>query len=78
MNKSNGVEGSPKVGDPVKVLTEKDVRALVKRDLEACIIMLQTVHDDVDVFEMLCTALYGKYMNARHLTELQKQTQIVP
>jgi len=41
----------------------------------ACLLMLQTLHDDPDVFDMLATAIHGKYMNSKHLAEVEKERQ---
>lgn len=61
-----------------KALTLKDVEGLVKRDLHSCMLMLQAIHDDVDVLGALAVVLHGKYMNARHKQELEAQTEIAP
>lgn len=79
MKTKNGVADSPQGEEPQKkVLTLGDVKGLLKRDLHACLLMLQSIHDDVDTLNMLAEVLHGKYMNAKHAEELAKQTELVP
>lgn len=77
MNTKNGVPESPKVGDQEKkTLGLKDVQELLKRDMGACILMLQAIHDDPDVMDSLAVVLHGKYMNRLHKADLEKQTEL--
>lgn len=74
MKTSNGVADSPKVGEPQKkVLKLDDVKGLLKRDVHACMLMLQAIYDDQDVMDVLATSLHGKYLNKLHKDELEKQ-----
>lgn len=58
------------------VLTVEAVKQMLKVDLNCCILMLQGIHDDPDTFDSLATVLHGKYMNAKHKEELDKQTKL--
>lgn len=75
-NSKASVKEPAKGGAPSKVLTSKEVEQMVKRDLNACLLMLQSVYEDQDVLTALALVLHGKYMNARHKEELAKQQEI--
>jgi len=78
MNSKNGVPESPKVGEQEKEkpLTLEKVKGFLKKDLHACILLLQACHDDQDVYDALATAVHGKYMNRLHQEELKRQTEL--
>lgn len=71
--KNNGVEDAPKVAESSqKLLTIQDVKKMVDRDLQVVTAFLQAIQDP-DVANAVSTFLHGKYMNARHREELDKQ-----
>lgn len=79
MKSKNGVPEPPKAGgQEKKPLTVSDVEGLLKRDLHACLLMLQALRDDQDVLSSLAVVLHGKYMNKLHKDELDKQLEIQP
>jgi len=59
-----------------KPLDIGQVREFVKRDLAACINMLDAIYRDQATTEMLSDILYGRYLNAKHKDELEKQTKL--
>lgn len=79
MSKTNGVS-SEALGaeEKSKVLALKDVKTFLRKDVNACINMLQAIHDDPDAFDALAVVLHGKYMNRLHKIELDKQLEIKP
>lgn len=64
--------------DGKKVLDLPQVQSLLKRDLHACLLMLQAIHDDQDALDGLALILHGKYLNSLHKAELDKQLEIQP
>lgn len=71
--KNNGVEDAPKVAESSKkILTIQDVKKMVDRDLQVVSAFLQAIQDP-DVANAVSTFLHGKYLNARHREELDKQ-----
>lgn len=78
MKEKTSVGEAPQGRTEPKVLTLNDVQNLLKRDLHACLLMLQAVHDDQDVLNVLAGVLHGKYLNSRHKAELEMQTEIKP
>lgn len=59
-----------------KTITIEEVREFIKRDLNACINMLDAIYRDQATLEMLADVLHGRYMNAKHKQELQNQTKL--
>lgn len=80
MDKLNGVvseaPGAEEVKGNGKVLTLGQVKEMLRRDVHSCLLMLQAVHDDKDVLEILASALLGKYLNALHQKDLEKQQDL--
>lgn len=78
MNKQNVVSETVSQGDSdkKKPLTVGEVEVLLKRDLSACLLMLQAVHDDVDVLRGLANFIHGKYLNQLHQKELELQEEL--
>lgn len=74
MSTKNGstIETPVKDGKSKKVLTIEDVNAMVKRDLSVVTAFLQACQDP-DVANAIGLYLHGKYMNALHREELDKQ-----
>jgi len=73
---NNGVLDSPQVAESEKkVLTIKDVKEMVDRDLQVVTAFLMCLQD-ADVRDAVVLHLHGKYMNAKHKEELSKQTDL--
>lgn len=77
MNDKNGVvkEAVPGAGSSA-VLTEVQVKDMLKRDLSACVFMLDAIYKDQDIVDLLAQVMHGKYMNARHKAELDLQSKV--
>lgn len=76
MGKNNGVlnESPPRVEDS-KVLTIQDVKKMVTRDLSVVSAFISALADP-DVADVIATHLHGKYLNAKHKEELEKQVDL--
>lgn len=80
MKNSNGVveEEAQGVDSVVKPVTIDMVRGFLKRDLSACIFMLDAVYRDQDILELLAQVMHGKYLNSKHVQELNKDLNKKP
>lgn len=67
---AQGAENTP------KNLSIEDVRGYVKKDLGVCIHMLDAIYKDQATVDMVADILYGRYLNAKHKEELEKQTKL--
>jgi len=74
--KNNGVADKALGADPQKVLTIEDVKKMLQRDMSAMIHMMDAIYKDQDVFNALATHLHGKYLNAKHQEELERQQEL--
>jgi len=74
--KINGVSGAAQGADSQKkVLSIKDVKNMVARDLIGLAALVECLNDP-DIQDVLALHLHGKYMNAKHKEELELQTDL--
>lgn len=80
MKNSNGVVQDEALGaeSDVKPVTIEVVRGFLKRDLSASIHMLDAIYRDQDILELLAQVMHGKYLNAKHVQELNKDLNKKP
>lgn len=67
-------ETSPEVKKALDTLTVDAVRKMLKTDLQCILLLMQTLHDDPVVFDMIANSIHGQYMNRKHKKELDAQT----
>lgn len=75
MDESKNGSTAPGAGTP-KPLSLEQVREYVKRDLASTINLLDAIYKDQNTVEMLSDVLFGRYLNAKHKEELDKQTKL--
>lgn len=73
--KNQTQNGSESVKDRI-TLTAAQIEQMVKRDIQSALLLLQAIHDDVDVCRAVATFLHGKYMNDLHTKELANQSKV--
>lgn len=77
MEKNTQKNGAPAPGaEAPKGLTQTQVIEFVKKDLAVCINLLDAIYRDQPTIDMIGEILYGRYMNAMHKSDLEKQTEI--
>lgn len=71
MNKKNDVltEAVPGTSS-VPEISHVQVKEFLKKDLAACLNMLEAIYRDEDMLDLLATVMLGKFQNAKHLKEL--------
>lgn len=73
-NSQNGTTArGAKVSKPI---TESEVKKFLKSDIASCINLLDAIYQDEGTMDSLATFLYGRYMNAKHKDELNRQTEL--
>jgi len=72
---TNGVSELGQGLNSEKVLSLKDVKGMVVRDLSVVSAFMACLSDP-DVADVIAVHLHGKYMNAKHKEELEKQLDL--
>lgn len=75
-NNGNGFPPVQGTEETKKVFTPEQVREFVKRDVNAAILLLESIYRDVDTLNAVSDYLHGRYLNAKHKEELSKQQEL--
>jgi len=62
--------------DTPKPLSLEEVRRFVKHDVSSMMHLLDAIYRDQATMDMIADILYGRYLNAKHKDELEKQTKL--
>lgn len=74
MDTKNNNVASP--GEATKLLSIEDIRRMVKMDTNAALLLLDAIYRDQSTLEAISDYLHGRYMNAKHKEDLEKQTKL--
>lgn len=73
MGKNNKNDGS---AQGAKIVTEQDFGKMIARDLQTAAGLLHAVLSDQNILNSLSEFMYGRYLNALHKADLEKETKI--
>lgn len=59
-----------------KPLTVGDIEGMLKRDVESCLLMLQSIREDAGILRAVAMYMHGKHMNVLHQAELAAQEEL--